>query len=115
MMDLLDEHETDLGKCCICEGVEGVRNVIVLDFMAPVAPEGEIAGWGCFVCKLPTVGAIAVLCDHCLETYQKGNAKIKYIVVGYAYKNKRVPLEGFEQIPFKHDMSKHPEAWSLNY
>ncbi len=62
-----DEDEPpDLGPCCAC-GKSGpdVRNIMMLHVRAPVPG----TGWGCFACKLPLNGAVAVLCDICLLTH----------------------------------------------
>ena len=99
-------HLTDqpnLGKCCSCEE-EGdhVRNVIALGFKKPSAEPGS--GWGCFVCNLPHEGAIAVLCDDCLD-----NGEIRFVVDGYAEDNKRLPIDEVQATaePHNHDMSFH--------
>lgn len=96
----------DLGSCCSC-GKTGadVRNVLMLHFKAPTPGNGC---WGCFQCGLPAEGAVAVLCDECLEG--DGEFELVTIVDGDPANNVRVQLDGFEQIPFEHDLSKHPEA-----
>lgn len=79
--------ETGLGPCCICQGEQGVRNVIMLHQKAPVAGHG----WGCVVCHLPSDGAIAVLCDKCFELFQHGKAALRFACRGYPGKEGRVP------------------------
>ena len=62
-----------LGRCCACleEGTEGnpVRNLMMLDRLAPTPG----TGWGCFVCGLPLDGAVAVLCERCVEAEADGS------------------------------------------
>lgn len=88
-----------LGACCAC-GQDGptVRNIMMLDFRAPVAG----TGWGCIVCGLPSDGAIAVLCDACAER----NAEIRDVCVGQPGDNVRTEIKTVQQ-PFGHDLSKH--------
>jgi len=47
-----------LGSCCACGKPDdgSVRNVLCLAFEAPKG----FNGWGCFVCGIPSKGAIAV-------------------------------------------------------
>ncbi len=53
-----------LGACCACRLFKpDVRNVVCLSFKAPVAG----TGWGCVQCGLALDGAVAVICDDCLE------------------------------------------------
>jgi len=92
-----------LGKCCVCEKEdETVRNIMMMHRRAP-GPGGH--GWGCCVCGLPPDGAIAVLCDDCLE--QKFDPR--FVCEGYAYQNKRVPIENCPKGDFDHDLCKHTE------
>lgn len=104
---LLDNRKPNLGKCCICETEEGVHNVMMMHFKAPPVPDGEVAGWGCIQCGLPCEGAIAVLCNKCFDLLRDEKVKIRLIVVGYPYRNNRIPIDQVEQIPFEHDLSKH--------
>ncbi len=78
-----------------------MRNIISLPKKAPIPG----SGWGCFVCGLPADGAIAVVCDRCLES----KAEIKFACVGYAAANKRFPVEQLIG-DHQHDMSRHPEV-----
>ena len=92
-----------LGKCCVCEkGGPGVRNILCLHQAAPVRG----TGWGCVVCGLKNDGAVAVICDKCLEA----KAEIKFVCVGEPYRNGRQSMETLKTPPFDHDLSKHPEA-----
>jgi hypothetical protein len=112
-----DEPPIDLGPCCACGRISGehmrsegnylvvetveVRNIGMLSFRAPVAGKG----WGCFQCGLPLDGAMVVVCDQCAEN----NAPYKWLIYGQPSDKKRIDFAGFEQVPFDHDMSKHPE------
>lgn len=103
----------DLGKCCGCE-VDGpqVRNICMLPFKADTPDYG----WGCFECGLPCEGAVAVLCDTCLN----GDASeavdvIKFAVVGEPSNNHREPMETTKlREPHKHDTTKHEGYGALN-
>lgn len=95
---------SECGACCACgQESESVRNLLCFDFEAPPG----FQGWGCLQCGAPSRGAMAVVCDLCLEA----NAQPKFLMGGkYAADGIRVPFEGFEQRPFGHDMTKHPEV-----
>lgn len=97
------EPMPDVGRCCAC-GMAGptVRNFIMLEKPAPVPG----TGWGCLVCGLPSDGALAVVCDACLES----NAEIVLVCYGYAASGDRVPMASLAPEPFDHDMSRHPEV-----
>ncbi len=81
----------NLGKCCSCEcESESVRNIITLDKLSP-APTLP-GGWGCFVCGLPAMGAVAVLCDGCLDKMVAGENLIKFACIGYPTDNRRIEI-----------------------
>jgi hypothetical protein len=61
-------------------------------------------GWGCVVCDLPADGALAVVCDACLEK----RAPLRFACQGYPGKDGRVPIDLLFG-DHNHDMSKHPE------
>lgn len=93
-----------LGICCICLMERPtVRNLIMLPKRAPMPGEGC---WGCFQCGLPMAGAVAVLCDDCLERHVEHGTPIALACVGAPGKNERVPLEALTET-FDHNMSKH--------
>lgn len=93
-----------LGPCCICEGTENVRNVILLNVKGTIPGHG----WGCMVCGLAADGASAVLCDACLDIYEKDNSALKFACRGYPAKEGRVPIDQLEG-HHDHDMKKHKE------
>ncbi len=95
----------DLGPCCAC-GIEGpgVRNVILLGRKAPVPG----TGWGCIVCGLPLDGAIAVVCDPCLET----QAEIRFACYGAITNRDRIALALLSG-QHRHDPAKHPDAENM--
>lgn len=100
MNDLNDS--VDLGTCCHCEkSGPTVRNVLMLSLRAPVPG----TGWGCIQCGLPNDGAIAVLCDECL----KAERPERFVCVGYAKDNRRMPIESLDKAHFDHDFAKHLE------
>ena len=90
--------ELDLGPCCSCFGVIDVRNILCLEKRAPVPG----TGWGCVVCNLPLDGALAVVCDACLEA----ESPIVCAVHGLPVEKGRCALSALTE-PFAHDMSKH--------
>lgn len=93
-------EELDFGPCCACEGLELVRNMMMLDKKASVPG----TGWGCVVCHLPSDGAIAVICDGCLESH----AEIRFAVYGYVIHKQREKIEELTE-PFAHDMKFHQD------
>jgi hypothetical protein len=89
----------DFGTCCACrQQGETVRNFVTLPKQAPVAG----TGWSCVVCNLPDDGALAVLCDQCLET----NAEIQDVIHGMVDGKKRSPFAALTQ-DFDHDPALH--------
>ena len=101
------EDDLKLGKCCICElENDSVRNMMTLDLKTL---PGEKGGWGCFQCGKPAEGAVAVLCDECIDKYFVKKVEIKFACLGYPGENRRIEIEKLTE-SFEHDMSKHPEA-----
>jgi hypothetical protein len=94
----------DLGPCCMCEGTEGVRNLIMLDLRGTVPGHG----WGCLGCGLPSDGASAVLCDKCLTRYQADRSLLTIACRGYPGTDGRIPIAELE--PFEHDDAAHREG-----
>lgn len=86
-------EEHDLGTCCRCEMADGVRNIIMLPFKAPIAGHG----WGNALTNLPADGAVAVVCDDCLQKYQSdetpGLVSLKFACRGYPGLEGRIPIE----------------------
>jgi hypothetical protein len=92
------DDDLDLGPCCACEGLDDVRNIMMLDKKALTPGKG----WGCVVCHLPNDGAIAVLCDGCLEMH----VEIRFAVDGWTTDKKRVKIEELSG-EHKHNMEFH--------
>ena len=92
----------NLGTCCGC-GKEppGVRNVMFMEREAPPLTDG----WGCLVCGLPQKGAIAILCDDCINN----DVAPRFVVSGTVTGGGRQDVTQYPIIPFNHDMAKHPE------
>ena len=67
------------------------------------SPEPGVGCWGCFVCGAPQAGAVAVLCDDCLDA----RANPKFACLGEPAENRRI-LAGHLQ-PFGHDKAKHAD------
>lgn len=96
----------DLGPCCACGDTGAqVRNIVCLEKAASVLG----AGWGCAVCGLPANGAVAVLCDRCLDA----RVNIRFAVVGYAAapEHGRIPVE--ELSSFQHNLRRHAQLAGL--
>lgn len=87
----------DFGPCCTCGTTEGVTNIVMLSQRGPTPGKG----WGCVVCDLPADGALAVLCDDCLEK------PIRSVCDGYPKEGKRTPVEELPPGEFDHDAAKH--------
>jgi len=106
------DEDLKLGKCCICEQEnESVRNLITLHKKSL----DEKGGWGCFTCGLPSRGAVAVLCDDCLDKTTGDKAvEIKFACLGYPGENRRIEMDKLTE-EFDHDMSKHPEENRMNF
>jgi len=93
------------GICCNCGEIKpDVRNFVQIEKRAPEPGKG----WGCLVCHVPADGAMAVLCDTCMEQVIDG-AAIQYVCAGYPGENKRVPMSEVTE-RFGHDMRYHPEV-----
>jgi hypothetical protein len=96
-----DEDVEDLGPCCACSG-SGARNLMMLPWKAPMPGRG----WGCVVCGLALDGALAVLCDPCVEI----DAEILYACAGYPASDGRIPIGALEREGrHEHDETKHLE------
>ncbi|MGC2239171.1 MAG: hypothetical protein WA584_23650 [Pyrinomonadaceae bacterium] len=84
------EEETEsLGPCCVCETTVGVRNVLMLDEKSPTPGRG----WGCVVCGLTSDGALAVVCDACLEKLDDDYSQLKFACTGYPATDGRTPID----------------------
>lgn len=95
-----------LGKCCACQGTQA-KYIVFLSFKAPVAG----TGWGCLVCHKPQDGAIAVLCQSCIDEKRQPTE----MVYGDLANHERVQIvQETRRIPFNHDYHKHPELAHLN-
>ena len=97
---LTDDY--DLGSCCICEGSKNVRNIIQLGYKV----QSESA-WGCVVCKLPAEGAVAAVCDGCLEKHAVDDIEphIQFLMDS---PDRRIPIvPEAERVLHEHDMRYH--------
>ena len=99
----MDADEMDLGSCCDCGTRSGVRNLLMLSFRSPSPGDGC---WGCVVCGLPSAGAVAVLCDRCIERTVGTNINPLMVCVGFPRDNRRIPYTQLTE-SFDHDMAKH--------
>lgn len=99
------------GTCCVCGKPDAEHNLFQMDYKNPVKSE---SGWGCVVCDLPAEGAVAVVCDACLNEHGSESIfdRINTFMDG---PNRRILVpEAKRQIPHKHDLSKHNELNILN-
>lgn len=91
-------EDVDHGPCCVCEGLSGVRNVLMLHKKAPMAGRG----WGCVVCGLTCDGAIAIVCDTCIDQ------PLKFACRGYPATDGRVAIDELTGTHV-HDLTRHSE------
>lgn len=99
-----EDDEVKLGACCICETTDGVVNILMLHHRGLVPDHG----WGCVQCNLPCDGAVAVLCDACLErTQESASLALRFFCRGYPATDGRAPIAELPPEPFDHDASKH--------
>lgn len=105
-----DEEPLGLGTCCICgEESETVRNIVTVERRAPIPG----TGWGCFVCKLPEDGAMAVVCDDCLPPLG-GHMELKQVILGNPADKKRIAFDELPPGNFRHTEEMH-ERGDLPY
>lgn len=85
--------------CCAC-GRSGptVRNILMVNRLAPTPGKG----WGCLTCGLPMNGALAVVCDPCLES----GAELKFVCTGMPTQPERTPLADLPPGKFWHDLTR---------
>lgn len=77
----------------------------MLDFKAPAG----FQGWGCVQCGLALEGAIALLCDRCVELQPL--PPLKFICAGtYVMQGVRIGYADFPRHPHEHDLNRHPEV-----
>ena len=70
-----------------------VRNLIELNYKI----ESESA-WGCFQCGLPIEGAVAIVCDTCIEKYSDNiEDEIKFLMDG---REKRISVPRSRSVSF---------------
>ena len=93
-----DSDHPNLGPCCMCEGLEGVKNIITLSRRSAVPGHG----WGCLVCDLPSDGAYAVLCDDCTSRWQEEPERLKTACRGYPSEG-RIAIKDLPEGHFDHD------------
>lgn len=88
----------DLGLCCAC-GQSPATTIVLLPRRAPVAG----SGWGCSICGLGNDGALAVLCQACLEA----GAPPTHVVDGYLSGCGRIAVADFPDTLFMHLETPH--------
>lgn len=98
-----------LGPCCIC-GVDGPQVTVILQLNAR-SPLGR--GWGCVVCGLPAIGALAVVCEACVAPYERGEQPdiedaLQWACRGVPGSEGRLPIAALRG-EHGHDLRQHPE------
>jgi hypothetical protein len=91
-----------LGPCCHCMRDEQSANLLLLNYDAPIPG----TGWGCAQCGLPDDGALAVMCDECMEAERE----VRYVCVGRPGAGARTPVESLTAA-FHHRLEHHPERF----
>src|SRR5258708_10863139 len=84
-------YTTLFRSCCICDSVDNVTAIVMLDV------KGEVPGhgWGCVVCGLASDGASAVLCaDRKSTRLNSSHQIISYAV--FCLKKKKMTNDGAE-------------------
>ena len=109
------DRTPELGPCCICERTgDDVRVLVQLTSRAPIPGHG----WGCFVCNIPSDGAVAVICEECAIPLEREGAPpitsvLKFACRGYPGTEGRVPyadLTGeFRHRDVPHGSTRHQE------
>jgi hypothetical protein len=90
----------DYGPCCAClKQKPTTRNLLMLPHRASVPG----TGWGCIVCSLPPDGAVAIVCDDCLQSQRE----LQNVIFGYPMEKQRVGYEAVSHTKFKHTQELH--------
>jgi hypothetical protein len=101
----MTEEYQNFAPCCACETKEGdIKNIVMLNQKLP----GGGKGWGCLQCGLPLEGAIAALCNPCIDL----GRPIKFAVVSLD-SEERIPVEQLGGV-HEHDMTKHQHDEEAN-
>ena len=105
-----DDGGVPRGPCCSCGDVADLPNLVMIPARAPTPGKG----WGCFVCGLPSDGAIAAICAKCVDDAIVGDVfvggelpPIRWVCAGYVGEPGRVLREKLERAVFDHDAAKH--------
>lgn len=88
------------GPCCSCGAADqSVGNILLIPHPAPIPG----TGWGCVVCNLPENGALAVVCDACMED----NVPLQFVISGFPMAHGRIARELLSDERFEHRMEYH--------
>lgn len=99
---------TDYGPCCACGKHDmPVRIVLRLNYRAPIPG----TGWGCQVCGLPNDGALAVVCEECLEQ----DREPRFAAKGDEFSKDRAPISELESVVFEHNQEAHERDRAYDY
>ncbi len=96
----------------MCDTLAQLPNLMMLHWRGPDSARGK--GWGCFVCGLPSDGAMAAVCRRCIpDDWEPGQPRpggeIRFACTGYVGEPGRIPLTELVE-PFEHNMARHPEV-----
>lgn len=96
------EDETlNLGLCCSCEkSGPSVKNILMLNKKCPLLGKG----WGCLVCNLPNDGAVAVVCDECMEASSGKAPMLIFACRGWPAEDGRI---AFSELMGVHEHNMH--------
>lgn len=76
-----------LGTCCVCRSSENTFNIVNLPYRTFIPG----TGWGNVATGLPMDGAIAVVCDQCMQQ-DLSLESCQDVVYGYASEKQRKPF-----------------------
>lgn len=81
--------EVITARCCACDEMKPLRNIAMLPKRAPTPGKG----WGCVICRIPNDGAVAIVCDTCIEI----NTPIRFVCDGYPAAGARVSIDSLTE------------------
>jgi len=102
-----------IGRCCVClrdhhEGVT-ITGMIFINNVGPSEAHGTESSWGCHICGLPPLGAVAVICDECEKVLKSAPVKggFRYLCAGPLADDIRIDSKTVKLHLFNHCMLTH--------